>query len=483
MVVLALDIGTSSVRASLYKPTLQPLRAARRRYRWTETRGGAIETDAHYLSRVVASTIDEVLSNWRTPIDAVATAAFWHSLMGVDENGNPTTPVIPWSDTRADDEADALRRRLDERRVHARTGCRLHASYWPARLQWFRRHDARAFSRTARWVSFCEWLEARWLGRVGVSVSQASGTGLMRQNVCQWDGELLRACGIDPASLTPIINPEDRDARLSRRLATRWPALATSAWIPAVGDGASNNVGAGCVTRDRATLMIGTSGALRVLWRPEPSERVSTPFGLWRYRLDRERIVVGGALSNGGNVREWLVRTVRVSKDTEAAARAMEPDAHGLTILPFLAGTRSPGYLTHARGVIRGLSLATTPAGLLRAAMEAVGYRFAILLRELERVTTSREIVAAGGALEQSSAWTEILADVLSRPITTADAGELTSRGAAALALEQLGQLDIDRLRPPPGQVIRPKRGHHQIYRAGFRRHLDLGKRLEGEVR
>lgn len=334
--------------------------------------------DSGRLVAHVAAAIDGALEGERRPIQAVGVAAFWHSLVGLDREGAPVTRLLPWSDLRAAGEAQRMREVLDEPAIHARTGCRLHPSYWPARIEWFRVHERRTFARVARWVSFTELLERRWLGRDGVSISQASGTGLMVQDTCSWEPEALQACGIDDGLVAPIVDL-DHHAELSPRLKRRWPALAGARWIPSAGDGALNNVGAGCVTRDRAALMIGTSGAIRVLWTARRGEQVVVPFGLWRYRLDRRRVVAGGALSNGGNVREWLLRMLAGRQDDPDVARARQnelqrradalpPDVHGLTMLPFLAGTRSPDYLVDAPQHRRA-DARDRPEHLLRAGM------------------------------------------------------------------------------------------------------------------
>jgi gluconokinase len=472
--VLALDVGTSSARASVYDRDLSIVTTAQSAYPLHEHQDGRVEIDPVRLERAIMQVIDKALARHREPIDAVAISAFWHSLMGVDRNNAPVTPLLPWSDLRAHVEIPALRELVDERRAHARTGCRFHASYWPARLLWFRRHDRQTFRRAARWVSFTEWLEARWLGREGVSISQASGSGAMLQDACAWDRRLLAACGVDAGALAPIVDLDDGDGRLQPHLARRWPSLASARWIPAVGDGALNNVGAGCVTRGRAALMIGTSGAVRVLWESQPGETVTTAFGLWRYRLDRRRVLVGGALSNGGNAREWVLRVCRTRADADARAAAMPPDSHGLTMVPYFAGTRSPDYLPIARATIAGLSVATTPEQILRATMESVAYRFAALLRELEPVTAVREVVAAGGALERSAAWVQIIADVLGRRIVMCERRELTSRGAAALALEALGVLKLSRLKPDEDRIVSPDKGRHRIYQRARERHERL---------
>ena len=474
-VVLAVDVGSSSVKAALYGPDLAVVRGSRVRYGWQEHADGRIEIDPRRLERVVGKAIDEVVGGPRTPaVAAVGTATFWHSLLGVDRAGNPTTPLMLWSDRRAESESLRLRRRLDEPRWHRITGCRLHASYWPARLAWFRRHEPELFRRTARWIGFGEWLQRRWLGRLSMSVSQASGTGLLDQRTCTWSAEALEALRLAAAHVPELVDVDDDNAALAPALARRWPLLAGARWLPVLADGALNNVGAGCVTRDRAALMIGTSGAVRTLLEPARRDRIPVRAGLWRYRLDRRRIVVGGALSNGGNVRDWFKRTFRTSEDLDARALSMPPDGHGLTVLPFLAGMRSPHYDAAARGTIDGLSLATTPAHILRAGLEAVGYRFATLLHELEAAVAVDEIVAAGGALERSRGWAQIIADILGRPLTLSAAAELTSRGAAAMAFEQLRLLDAGALKPPRGGIVRPDPARHLTYARGFRRHLQL---------
>ncbi|HXW08350.1 MAG TPA: gluconokinase [Vicinamibacterales bacterium] len=478
--VLALDIGTSSVRASIYDRRPNALSTTQLRYKLDEHQDGRVEIDPLALERVTMQAIDRVLASRPGPVQAVATAAFWHSLMGVDAGNIPVTPLLPWSDLRAHGEVARLRTLADERRAHARTGCRFHASYWPARWLWYRRRDARTLRRVARWVGFTDWLERRWLGRDGVSISQASGTGVLDQDACAWDRRLLEICGVDPASVAPLVDTDCEEGELRPQLARRWPALARARWVPAVGDGALNNLGAGCVRRGRAALMIGTSGAVRVLWQPAPDERVVTGFGLWRYRLDRRRVVVGGALSNGGNAREWVLRICRAPAGIERAAAGMPPDSHGLTMIPYFAGTRSPDYLPYARAALAGLSLATTPAQLLRATMEAIAYRFALVVRELEQVAAVREVVAAGGALERSPAWVQIIADVLGRRIQMCRPRELTSGGAAALALDRLGEADLSRLRPVVDRTIVPDQANRRTYDRALERHVRFAADVAG---
>jgi gluconokinase len=488
--VLAIDIGTSSIRATLYRPALQPLRrGAQTHYRWRVAVDGSVETPMSAIERSLADAIDAALDGTDAPVDAVGIAAFWHSLVGVDARGRAVTGVIPWTDTRSAEEVERLRDEIDEHAVHARTGCRLHTSYLPARLRWFRRHDRKTFNRVHRWMSLPAFIERLWLGRDAESISQASGTGMFLHSRTAWDDELCRACAVSPDQLGPIVDLDDDGAELSASMARRWPQLRHARWVPAAGDGAVNDLGAGCTTAGRTALMIGTSGALRQMWTTDAAPDV--PFGLWRYWLDRRRVVVGGALSNGGNLVAWMRQTLRpegvsLSADEAARVRAVEtrlarmaPDSHKLTMLPFLAGERSPDYLPHARAAIVGLTLATTANEIARAGLEAVAYRFLRVRDELAKVTPVTRLVATGTALSVSRVWPQILADALGSPIALPREAELTSRGAAILALERLG-LAPRALEPSVARVFHPDARRHATYRAAAERQEQLMRVLHG---
>ncbi len=442
-------------------------------YRWRVGGDGSVEAAPATIEGAVAKAIDGALAGVTTRVDAVAMAAFWHSLVGVDARGRPVTTVIPWSDTRSAREVQSLRERFDERAIHARTGCRLHQTYWPARLRWFADHDARTFRRARRWMSFPTYLQRRWVGRDAESLSQASGTGMFLHGSSTWDPELCAACEVTPDQLGAIVDLDDTGAEPAAAIARRWPQLRGARWLPAGADGALDNVGAGCTTGGRASIMVGTSGALRKIWTTDTAPLV--PFGLWRYWLDRRRVVVGGALSNGGNLVAWMRATLGLQDDTRLETRLarMPPDAHNLTVLPFLAGERSPDYLPDARAVIAGLRLATTRDDIFRAGLEAVGYQFLEVQKELVTVSPVTRLVASGTALTSSRVWPQILADVLGRQIALPRATELTSRGAAIVGFEQLG-VTLRKVEPGIARVFHPDARSHAVYREAAARQQRL---------
>lgn len=405
--VVALDVGSSSVRAVAYGDD-----------------GRAEPGDAHLA--YASPDADELVDACRAVLshvgdgDALAISCFWHSLLPLDEHDRPASRLLTWRDLAGDPPP------LDPTAYHARTGCFLHPAYWPAKL---------AETRAAKYVSFGDYLYLRLTGELRTSVSMASGTGLFDPNLLAWDAETLAAVGVREEQLPPVSDEP---------VAGVWPAL---------GDGACSNAGAGCLTRGRAAVMVGTSAAARVVYE---AERVEPRPGLFLYRLDGGRFCEGGALSDGGNLHAWLVRTLGEFDRAELADR--EPGAHGLVFEPYLGGERSLGWDASRRGAIHGLSFATTPLDIAQAALEGVSD---LLADVLDAIGGLESVVATGGGLLANPDWLQILADVLGRPLEVSGVAEGSARGAAVVAFERLG---IDLPPAPVGRVVEPRLDRHEIH-------------------
>jgi gluconokinase len=358
--------------------------------------------------------------------DALAISCFWHSLVAVDEHDRPLTPVLTWRDL-AGGEPPAL----DPLDYHRRTGCFLHPAYWPAKILRLESEGMRA----ARYLSFGDLLLGRLAGEVRTSISTASGTGLFDPGRCAWDEESLAALGLTAERLAPLGDEP------------------VAGVFPALGDGACSNVGAGCTTRGRVAVMVGTSAAARVLYE---AATVEPRPGLFFYRLDAQRVCEGGALSDGGNLHAWLLATLG---EADTAAVAERPSAaHGLVFVPFLGGERSLGWDASRRGLISGLSFATTALDIAQAALEGVCYRLAAVIDAVGEVES---VVVTGGALLANPAWVQVLADVLGRPLEVSAVAEASARGAAMIALERLGAAVPS---APVDHVVEPRADRHEIH-------------------
>ncbi len=506
---LSIDIGTSSTRVLLWDTSGREVGKvkAQIQYQMHTSPDGGMEIEAEELLKHVGECVDAALAQAGSKaknIRAIGISTFWHALLAIDKEAKPLTPIFNWADNRSAAIAHRLRHELDGEAIHARTGCVLHPSYYPAKITWFRETFPKLEDKVDRWISPSEYLFGRLFGKnnIRVSTSMASGTGLYNQAERRWDTETLKALKIDAGSLSRIVDLAECSQGLTPEFANRWPALKDIPFFPAVGDGACGNIGSGCGAPDRFAINLGTSGAIRAVWT-EPEvisethleesksasanrniNQMTPPEGLWRYRVDLKRPIIGAAFSDGGHVFAWMGKTLQLppQPDLENQIAAMTPGSHGLTFLPFLAGERSMGWNPDARASIHGMNLDTSPVELLRCSMEAVSLQFALAAGRLRTLFPhANKIVGSGGALGHSPAWCQMFADAIGSPLTLAAEAEASSRGAALLAMEAAGLIKSAEHAPARmGRTIDPDTKAHALYMEILDKQQVLYARLKG---
>lgn len=461
--ILAFDIGSSSLRTALFDTRGERFveSTVQKTYRLKTTPDGGAELPPAVLRKAARDALRETLSHAKgAPILGVGMSCFWHSLLGAGRDNEPLTPVYTWADSRCRDDAAALREELGERDVHARTGCMVRASFWPAKLVWLRRTQRRLFSSIHTWMSPAEWLYREFCGKTTCGFSMASGTGVFNAHEMTWDAALVDRCRLRKSGLHAISENSVAGGGGFRE-------LKDVPWFPAIGDGAASNLGCGATRSGLVAINVGTSAAMRVVRADGPPR---APFGLSCYRVDDRRFLIGGAVSNAGNLRAWCMRELRLDADaTEAALAARPAPAHGLTVLPFWSAERAPTWQEDRRGLIDGVTHNTTALDLLQAITEASYYRLARIARLfLEQEKSVPKFIVSGG-IQRSRSSLQRLANVLNQPLYTTDELEASMRGAAIYALQKLG------FPAPPLRLahpIRPQPRLAALYQREFEKQL-----------
>lgn len=245
---------------------------------------------------------------------------------------------------------------------------------------------------------------------------------------------------------------------------TRWPELRGSyhsadhcSLFLGIGDGACANVGSKCTSANRLSVTIGTSAAARLCLvmptSPSPvTDDFIVPQGLFCYRLDRNHVIVGGALTDGGSVVDWARKMLSLSDEAQfqdclnGAALLYNKDyqsAAGGTpsstsvVVPFLTGERSPHYREGACFAVMGLTRESGPAHFIKSCLEGVVLRLEAILRLLRNCDESGPtpiILVSGNALERNALWRQMLADCTGLEVQIDNSvTEATSRGVARL--------------------------------------------------
>lgn len=465
--VLTLDIGSSSIRAVVRDASARILSGKAIGKAQAPLKvggdGSAVFSPAQVLL-ACDSAIDQALASLGQEarhINAVAIDSFGSSLLAVDDQGSALTEVLCYAETRGSAQASHWRMTLDEPAEHDRTGTRLHASYWPAQLAFLLGKHPEL--RAARFWPVGTWLMRQWFGHRSstASLSAMAWTGLLNRKSLTYDARWLDRLGLREEQLPTLSDFTHAENGLAESYASRWPALASIPWFLPIVDGAAANVGGGAYRPGSMAITLGTTCAMRVVPDHEPA---TLPYGLWQYRVDKSRPLVGGALTEGGGVFDWACRLtgIQPGPDLEAALKDRKPGAGGLVLVPLLAGERAPGWNDAARGTLGGISLATTGTDLVASAIEGVACRLARLFALMEGVSGKQPRVIASGGLLASEAWRHALANALGIAVYPCLESEATGRGMALLALEALGHsCDWE---PELGLGIEPDSQRHADY-------------------
>ncbi len=473
--VLGVDLGTTGVRAVVFDAAGRQQHVESAEYPLAAPFPGWAEQDPEQVYTATVRCL-RAAAAWarrqRQPIVALGWSAILHSLVPLDAEGNALGPSIIWADARSAAEAGALRREIDPLRLYHRTGCPIHAMYWPAKLRWLQRYQPDVWRRAASFAGIKEYVVRRCLGFYGAERSSASATGLFNLHTMDWDDQALALAGVERARLPPLVEPVEPCRVPPDRL--RVLGLPESCLVvPGAGDGVLQTIGTGTIHPDQMVAMVATSGAIRtVSSTPRTDPRGRT----WCYYLAEGRWVVGTAINNAGLVYAWLRDQLNgAARDAAAAetggpppsitpadldrwAAAVPAGSNGLVFLPYLAGERSPNWNADARGVLFGLSLAHDYRHLARATLEGVAYRMRTILEPMEEVAGRAAELRAAGGFVRSPLWLQIVADVLNRELALVDSPEASALGAAQLAMRAAGMVarfeDLGSMVTPSGRVF-----------------------------
>ncbi|MDE2638205.1 MAG: FGGY-family carbohydrate kinase [Chloroflexota bacterium] len=480
MTLLIIDLGSSSVRTLLFDDDarLIPDSICSRRHDFATDSDGKAVADAPQLRALAEACIDDALQHGAAAaIRAVGMATFAGNWLGLDESGAACTPVFTYADTRGRSQIPVLLDALggDAERYHQATGCLLHPAYMPAQYATFQQSDPATERRISRLSDIGAYLYRCWFGReTPMSLSVASWSGLLHANQRDWHWRYARLLVGDSlvAKLPPLADFDAAQTGLADDYPSRWNQLRDCPFFLALGDGAAANVGSGAVDAGRVALTIGTTAALRVVKNVEP-----VPAGLWRYLVSADMPLIGGATSEGGNVYQWVMEALlRADESHEALLSSREPDAHGLTVLPLLAGERAPGWQPDAAGTIHGIRRHSTGLDILQAHLEAVALRLSLIFDMIN--ADEAEVMAGGGALHSSPAWARMMAEAFDTPIHLLAEAEITARGVALMMRNRLDGIPLDAHPPAIDRVIEPQPIRVRALRRARDRQIDLYRRI-----
>ena len=281
------------------------------------------------------------------------------------------------------------------------------------------------FSRTHFFLQITGFINHRLCGEYSLDSAHA-GLLLLREVGGAWSAQLCSACEVEPARFPPVY---DGHTVIGSITAGAADLIGLRAGIPVCAgtvDGAAAALEAGAVDPGIAAEMTGTS---TVLIMPAPLNIIEPAFITMPHALPSRRLLLGAMTSTGASLRWFLDQFGDMERQTARAtgkdpfdelvalAASVPAGNDGLIFLPYMMGERSPIWNTAARGVLSGLSLATTKGAIVRAILEGSAFALRHNLEVAARAGLNIDAVRSVGGGARSKLWNQIKADVLGRTI------------------------------------------------------------------
>lgn len=446
--LLGIDLGTTHCKAGLFALDGRALYIASRESRAQRHPGGYSYYDPEGLWHCVESMLKEIevwrqdqAGRWGQPAAAGVAGMAETGLLFDPQRGAARTPFIPWFDSVATAQAEALRERFDVLERFCRTGLRPAFKYSLAKIIWLKELDA-GLLEGAVWLGAADYLVYRLSGVLTTDYSLAGRTYAFRIDRKEWDSETLGRLGLS-ASLFPEARPSGK-AGAGALPGLEALGLAAGAPVAVAGhDHVCAMFAAQALGGMQAAPVfdsIGTAEALSGVFpeRPLGVADFQAGFAFGVHSAPGSLYWMGGLSASGGSI-EWLrsiLGEAPLSYGELDALLESRPDTPtGILYFPYLAGSGSPHSDSRVRGAFVGLSAAHTRADLYQAVLEGTAQEAEFMRRTAEQVTGApvERILSAGGGT-RNRRWMQIKANVFGCPLDVLEQREATLLGAALLA-------------------------------------------------
>jgi xylulokinase len=484
--ILAVDIGTSSLKGVVYDCLGNVLASASQRYPDTPQpqQPGWAEADPHTwwdAFCVVVAQLQKAREDF-SRLQVVILTGQMHTAVLLDQQGDVLPPTILWLDRRATIETGELQKAFHLPAYH------LNSTYSLPKLVWLARHQPDIIKKARHLLWPKDYIRFRLTGEICTDFTEAGGAALLDWNRMEWATERLEWAGISPSILPPMRQSTDVAGKLRPEIASQFEINPDVKVLVGAGDVLAL-VTAALPTAGRVTCSMGSSS---MVFYPlagdqdchDPAGRIYT-YPLLPYRL------LGGVSSTSGASITWAAKTLfgDIPFD-EAINRALQtpPGAAGLFFLPFLSGERSPFWNDDLRGGFYGLTLNHAREHMLRAVLEGVAFSLRYLLDIFKQSGVDIDEIALAGGASNISSLPNLIANICQVPVVIFSGQETVTRGLYAYAATILEpntsfETALERTFQQQPEVVKPDKQFYESYDSLFLKYCQLAEFANGVLK
>lgn len=497
MKIAGLDIGTTGCKCTVFDENGIELGKSYQEYP-VKRRVGGHEIDITSLLEGVLTVIKEMASAY-PDIAGIGVTSFGETFVCVDEKGNPLAPAMLYTDPRGSKECNWLVDKLGEKHIVEITGVTAHEMYGLPKILWVKNNKPEIYNATKHILQMEDFIVFTLTGNAIIDYSLATRSMAFDINKLDWSDEILAVAGIDKALFSKPV-PTGTDAgEILPKMAEKTGLQNGTRIIAISQDQVAAAVGAGAFDGNIGVDGAGTVQCLTPIYdelpnieKMMPGKYVVVPYVVSGKYVTYAFSYTGGALiqwctDNVAKKEKELAKAEGISINAYLekqyaegrAADGLDPDGpSGMLMLPHFAGAATPYMDTGSKGVMVGMTTATTPADIYRACMEGVCYEMYLNYENVLKAGAHPTKLHATGGGAKSQVWMQMKADMLGIPIValkTVDAGTVGSAMLTGVALGIFKDLkDAANAMVEQTVTYKPRAEYHEKYMEVYKKFAKL---------
>lgn len=485
---IGVDIGTGSTKAVAINDSGEVIAVSQFHYYTNNPQRGYSEQDPEVIWKAFVNSLQAIIGKMVAVPAVISLSSCMHSLIVIDNNLDVITNLITWADTRSEKIADEIRRSTEAEKIYKATGTPIHSMSPLCKIIWLKENASAIFKNAFKFISIKEFIWHKLFNAWQVDHSIASATGLFNIENFKWNNASLKSADISQDQLSHLVPTNFIRKDLISSAASLLNIPDDIPFCIGASDGCLANIGSNAIEPGIAAVTIGTSGAVRIA---NFSPVFNFKAMIFNYVLDKKTFICGGPVNNGGNVVQWVFKTlldipepgVTDYEEFFKVVDAVPSGCNGLLFLPYLNGERSPLWDEKACGCFFGIRSHHINTHFMRAALEGICYALKNVLQTVEKSTNNINQLNVSGGFVHSKTWMQILADITGKKVCLIQTEDASAIGAALLGTKAMNLQDHYLIQNLENNLlIEPDLDNHELHKKYYDIFKNLYEPLKGSM-
>ncbi len=484
---LGVDLGTSSLKILAATSKGAIIGQTSRAFSIISTQANYSEENPQDWLMAFDRAFTELLEKFPDIKGNLASIAFsgqMHSLVLLDETGEPLRNAILWNDTRTSSEVKSLMSEQLEHLLAVEKNIALDGFTLP-KILWIKKHEPQLWAKTWKFMLPKDYLIYYLTGKTYTEWSDASGTIMYDVQRHEWDQKLLDQLGIEREKCPTILKSTDSAGDFKAGIKKKF-GITTS--VTVIMGGADNACGAlGNITdqTSQGLISVGTSGV--VLAYTEPEVQTTGRYHYFNSTATEYDYKMGVTLAAGYSL-DWFKQTFAPNESfAELTKTAQESPigSHNVIFLPYLFGERSPYFNAELSGGLIGLKAYHRRSDIVRAVLEGIAFSLRNVYEIMDLKDERIEKFRITGGVVKNELWLQMFADIFNKEIEVLELDEGPAFGALLCGIIGITGKKSVEIWAQYNQVKKsflPNKAAHLAYQSAFDRFVvqsDLCNKLE----